>query len=75
MIYRVFSVIVLLVVLRISIADEHKQDNINQQLSKRPYAEAIKDSDTDVDKKEVEQQRQLNLNMLSKRPYMKKATD
>ena len=69
---------VLLAVAGVASADEVKQ-NTQHQLSKRPYAAPVVDKETFdgavVDKKEVEQPKQLNLHMLGKRPYMEKATD
>jgi hypothetical protein len=70
----------LLAVAGVASADEVKQNtNTQHQLSKRPYAAPVVDKETFdgavVDKKEVEQPKQLNLHMLGKRPFMEKATD
>ena len=70
----------LLAVAGVASADEVKQNtNTQHQLSKRPYAAPVVDKETFdgavVDKKEVEQPKQLNLHMLGRRAYSEKTAD
>ena len=69
---------ILLAVAGVASADEVKQ-NTQHQLSKRPYAAPVVDKETFdgavVDKKEVEQPKQLNLHMLGRRAYSEKTAD
>ena len=59
--------------------DGIKHQHSQQNLSKRPYAAPVVKTESFegavVDKKEVEQPKQLNLHMLGRRPYMEKAAD
>jgi hypothetical protein len=71
---------VLLAVADIAVAEEVKQNTVNQQqLSKRPYAAPAADKETFdgavVDKEVVEQPKKLNVFMLDRRPYSQKAAD
>jgi hypothetical protein len=70
---------VLLAVAGVAPAEEVKQNTVSQhQLSKRPYAAPVAKETFDgavVDKEAVEQHKKLNVFMLDRRPYMKKAAD
>jgi predicted ATPase len=71
---------VLLAVAGIAVAEEVKQNTLNQQqLSKRPYAAPVVDKETFdgavVDKEVAEQPKKLNVFMLDRRPFAVKAAD